>query len=192
MEGGRGLLCTECKYVYPVREGVPVLVMEEATNPKENAQTIGETLSKRAVCTFRIIEGPNKNLIVRLEESTCKAIGRASGDPNKTAMFHVEVGLALDESTKELVKKYISRQFRKTTDKKNSELGDFRRTADIVLDDISASRLHAMVFYDSAGVGILDLVSKNGTFVNGKEVESRLLQKGDVIEIGETKIQFEG
>jgi pSer/pThr/pTyr-binding forkhead associated (FHA) protein len=49
-----------------------------------------------------------------------------------------------------------------------------------------------MIFYDDAGVGILDLVSKNGTFVNGEEVESRILVGGDTIEIGECRIVVEG
>jgi pSer/pThr/pTyr-binding forkhead associated (FHA) protein len=49
-----------------------------------------------------------------------------------------------------------------------------------------------MVFYDGRTVGVLDLVSKNGTFVNGQEVESRVLKPGDMIEIGETNIVYEG
>ncbi|MBI4373307.1 MAG: FHA domain-containing protein, partial [Deltaproteobacteria bacterium] len=53
------------------------------------------------------------------------------------------------------------------------------------------SRLHAMVFYGDSGVGILDLVSKNGTFVGGVEIESRLLKKGDIVSIGSTKIRLE-
>jgi pSer/pThr/pTyr-binding forkhead associated (FHA) protein len=39
---------------------------------------------------------------------------------------------------------------------------------------------------------MLDLVSQNGTFVNGKEIESQLLKEGDVIELGETIIVFAG
>ena len=49
-----------------------------------------------------------------------------------------------------------------------------------------------MLFYDDSGlVGILDLVSKNGTYVNGAEVESKILKKGDLITVGGTKIRFE-
>ena len=48
------------------------------------------------------------------------------------------------------------------------------------------------IFFDDSGmVGILDLVSKNGTFVNGAEVESKILKKGDLITVGGTKIRFE-
>ncbi|MBI2501574.1 MAG: FHA domain-containing protein, partial [Deltaproteobacteria bacterium] len=71
------------------------------------------------------------------------------------------------------------------------KLGAFERKGDVTLADSSISRLHAMIFYDDLGVGILDLVSKNGTFVNGAEVESRLLQKGDVVLLGSTKLKLE-
>jgi len=33
-------------------------------------------------------------------------------------------------------------------------------------------------------------VSRNGTYVNGQEIESRALKEGDLIEIGATKIVF--
>ncbi len=48
-----------------------------------------------------------------------------------------------------------------------------------------------MIFSDGEHVAILDLVSKNGTYVNGQEVESHMLEKGDVIELGDTVIAFD-
>jgi hypothetical protein len=196
VEGGRGLLCESCQLKYPVRDNIPIMSMEEAVDLRKAAQ---KAVSKRSAnvpsATFKIIDGPNKGLVFHLEMGTCKAVGRAMSDPNKTAMFNVDLTLALDESTKGLVLKYVTRQFRKSAKEKGAdvsdELGAFKRTSDITLDDSSTSRLHAMLFYDEVGVGVLDLVSKNGTFVNGEEVESRLLRMGDAIEIGESKMVFE-
>ena len=194
VEGGRALLCEPCQLKYPVRDGIPVMIAEEAIdlrNQQKGGSSVHEQLPSK---TFKIIDGPNKGMVFHLERGTCKAIGRAMSDPNKTAMFSVDLTLALDESTKGVILKYISKQFRKSAKVKgeDGELGAFRRTSDVVLDDSSISRLHAMIFYDELGVGILDLVSKNGTFVNGEEVESRLLQMSDAIEIGESKIIFQG
>jgi len=112
-------------------------------------------------------------------------------------IFNVDIALSIDENTKALILKYISRQFKKSSPdsihkQNNEQLGLFKRASDIVLTDHSLSRLHAMILADETGVGILDLVSKNGTYVNGEEVESRLIHKGDVIDMGETKILFEG
>lgn len=210
VEGGRGLLCEVCQLKYPVRDDVPVMLMEEALDmksgqrgsapavvasaaPKEpaTAPSVDRPATTRA--QFRIVAGQNVGQEILLEPGTCKAIGRAINDPNKTTMFHVDVALALDEGTRNLIQQYVTKQFRRAAPPgtKGSDLG-FRRTGDIVINDIAVSRLHAMIFFDEVGVGMLDLVSKNGTYVNGEEIESRLLRPGDAIEIGETKMVFEG
>lgn len=214
VEGGRGLLCETCQLKYPVRDDVPVMIMEEALDLKGGPKPLGSSSSlgarphdaRRPVgaqpiqaptgprAAFRVTAGRSQGQVITLDQGTCKAIGRAISDPNKTAMFHVDVALTLDEGTRNLIQHYVTKQFRRAalvTPGKGQELG-FRRTGDIVLEDIAVSRLHAMIFYDEVGVGILDLVSKNGTYVNGEEIESRLLRPGDAIEIGETKIVFEG
>lgn len=198
VEGGRSLLCDACQLKYPVRDDVPIMLVEEALDlrsGRKRADAAGIDWTVPST-TFKLIDGPNRGMIFHLEKGTCKAIGRALSDTNKTTMFNVDLTLQLDEATKGLVLKYISKQFRKSTKTQDeadaSTIGAFKRTSDVTLDDVSISRLHAMVFYDDVGVGVLDLVSKNGTFVNGEEVESRLLRKGDSIELGESKIIFEG
>lgn len=197
VEGGRALLCDSCQFKYPVRDGIPVMLVDEAIDLRKESGRAGAGQAGWNVpaTTFKIISGSNKGMVFHLERGSCKAVGRDLSDPNKTAMFNVDLTLALDESTKGLILKYITKQFRKAArdgGEGGDGLGTFRRTSDIVLDDVSVSRLHAMIFYDEVGVGILDLVSKNGTFVNGEEIESRLLRKGDAIEIGESKIIFGG
>jgi len=64
---------------------------------------------------------------------------------------------------------------------------------DIVINDTSASRRHAEIFYDSNTemVTINDLKSSNGTYVNRQRI-TRLsrLQNGDVIRIGQTEMHL--
>ena len=145
---------------------------------------------------FRVVQGPDEAMTFDLKSGTCRAIGRSSQDTTKTTVLNVDWALSLDEETKSLVLQYISQQFRKPQAAQEAahadQLGAFKRAADVVLKDQTLSRLHAMIFFDDIGIGILDLVSKNGTFVNAEEIESRLLKKGDTIELGETKIIFEG
>jgi pSer/pThr/pTyr-binding forkhead associated (FHA) protein len=58
-------------------------------------------------------------------------------------------------------------------------------------DDYVSSR-HALVTPADAGVWVEDLGSTNGTFVNDAQVTTaRLLQPGDQIQIGETKLRVE-
>lgn len=195
VDQGKGLLCERCKLKYQVTEGIPVMISADAIDLRGSAATAGASVKLPRV-TFRVSEGPETGMTFHLEQGACRAIGRAAVDPNRTAVFNVDIALALDESTKSLILQYISRQFQKKAAggealQTGERLGVFRRMPDVVMTDPSLSRLHAMVFSDGENVAILDLVSKNGTFVNGQEIESHMLEKGDIIELGDTTIVLE-
>ena len=124
----------------------------------------------------------------------CRAVGRSLDEAERTRIFAVESTVGLDEASKKMVMQYVGKQFQTRGGRKGGEesLGGFERGPDFQIRDLSVSRLHAMIFHDDQGtVGILDLVSKNGTFVNGAEVESRILKKGDLVSIGGTKMRLE-
>jgi hypothetical protein len=58
-------------------------------------------------------------------------------------------------------------------------------------DDFASSH-HARIESQRDGVWVLDLDSTNGTFVNGKRLDGRrLLNAGDVVQIGDTELRFE-
>lgn len=199
----KGLICESCRIVFPIREGVPVMLMEEAfplrqDKGEEEVQRVpsGET------AVFLIVEGKSKGEKIEIEKATCRALGRSLDDAERTKIFSVESAVSLDDNSKKLVMQYLNKQFQRglssarTSSRQGAAggemLGGFVRAKDIQLKDIAVSRLHAMLFYDESGmVGILDLVSRNGTYVNGAEVESKVLKKGDLITIGGTKIRFE-
>ena len=59
-----------------------------------------------------------------------------------------------------------------------------RHDCDIRVNSRSASRHHAQIFSVLDDDYILDLDSKNGTFVNARRIKKHTLQDGDVISIG--------
>ncbi len=198
----KGLICESCRIVYPIREGIPVMLIEEAypmRAEKSGEARTGASSGEKAV--FLIVEGKNKGERIELEKATCRALGRSLDDAERTKIFAVDAAVSLDDASKKVVMQYLSKQFHKGDAAKSvsrpkaagtESLGGFVRENDVPLKDTAISRLHAMLFYDDSGlVGILDLVSKNGTFVNGAEVESKILKKGDLITVGGTKIRFE-
>ncbi|MBI2981656.1 MAG: FHA domain-containing protein [Deltaproteobacteria bacterium] len=193
--GGKGLSCSSCSLTYPVRKGVPVLIPEEADGLEKGSGAVdfGDYPPRRLL----VLEGSNRGEMIEVEYGTCRAIGRSLDDSQKTRAFSVESAVSLDDFSKKLVMNYIARQYKKAERAGEAKeggaetLGVFRRKKDIYLSDNAISRLHAMVFYGDSGVGILDLVSKNGTFVGGVEIESQLLKKGDIVSIGSTKIRLE-
>lgn len=64
------------------------------------------------------------------------------------------------------------------------------RANDMVLDDASVSSQHCRIRPEQGRFVLYDLKSTNGTMVNGRRVDRHLLDEGDVIQMGETSLQF--
>lgn len=63
--------------------------------------------------------------------------------------------------------------------------------ADIILDDPAVSYKHALLTQQGDASYLLDLGSRNGTFVNAERISiPYLLKNGDVIKLGETSLVF--
>ena len=61
---------------------------------------------------------------------------------------------------------------------------------DILLDDASVSRRHAVIIHRGGRAVLLDDRSLNGVFVNGERVEWRVLADGDEIVVGRYRLHF--
>ncbi len=59
---------------------------------------------------------------------------------------------------------------------------------DLVLEDMLVSRHHAIIEMTPGGYLVRDLHSTNGTAVNGRQVMERLLEDGDLIMVGGTRL----
>ena len=191
---GNALLCNRCQLHYPVRDDVPVMIAEEAValGQAQAEAELSHMTGQKSVAIF-VVEGKNKGLELTLPQGCCRAVGRSIDELESTRVFDASGVVGLDDSTKQLVLKYVTQQFQggeSTKSAAGGDIGAFRRLPDLSLSDGAVSRLHAMMFHGPNGVGILDLVSKNGTFVNGVEVESKFLQESDVVTIGGSKIRI--
>jgi pSer/pThr/pTyr-binding forkhead associated (FHA) protein len=62
--------------------------------------------------------------------------------------------------------------------------------ADIHIADSTVSDVHAQIIGDGVGWQVVNLISANGTFVNGKNVQTAILAPGDVIRMGAIELQF--
>ena len=64
------------------------------------------------------------------------------------------------------------------------------RAHDVVLEDVAVSSQHCRIRPESGGFVVHDLKSTNGTFVNDRRVSHHPLAEGDVIQIGETCLEY--
>ncbi len=63
--------------------------------------------------------------------------------------------------------------------------------ADIVIEDLFASKLHAMVLVYTDALVLLDLNSANGLMVNSVKLQSAVLEDNDIIAIGHHRLKVE-
>jgi FHA domain len=63
-------------------------------------------------------------------------------------------------------------------------------SAHLRIDDDSVSRMHAVVEVTHLDVSLIDLGSTRGTFVNGKKINKATLQTGDVITLGDVRVEL--
>lgn len=61
--------------------------------------------------------------------------------------------------------------------------------SDIVIDNRFVSKHHALLVKSDNGLLLADMKSRNGTFVNSKRVESRVLRNNDIIALGDYRIK---
>lgn len=65
------------------------------------------------------------------------------------------------------------------------------RRCEVVLSDPNTSRQHAEIRRQGDGYSLVDLDSTNGVYLNGRQVRTAILQDGDRIELGATRLRFE-
>lgn len=78
-------------------------------------------------------------------------------------------------------------------DRENLSIGKKKEEVDLVLDDLSVSRMHARIIKQGADIYLEDLNSTNGTFKNGLRLEpyeKRKLETEDEIKCGNVTIIF--
>src|SRR5690349_466231 len=115
------------------------------------------------------VEGPDKGMRYSVEEGTYRVLARASDDSQSTLQMTAEGDRALDKEAQARVEELGLITGSGTGDGRagRSRTGFRKRGPDIVLKDGSVSRTHALVFVDKDTVSVADLMSTNGTKVNG-------------------------
>ena len=61
---------------------------------------------------------------------------------------------------------------------------------EVHISDPSISNVHARVFKGPEGYVLEDLNSRNGTFINGRRIDRKLLLENDVIMVGNTQLVY--
>lgn len=133
------------------------------------------------------VEGPDKGMRYSVEEGTYRVLARGQDDSTSTVQMTPEGDRMLDRDAQERAEAHLATR----TSPERSRTAFRQRGPDIVLKDGSVSRTHALVFVDKDVVSVADLMSTNGTRLNGQGVQDADLREGDVIHIGKTRLRIE-
>ena len=63
--------------------------------------------------------------------------------------------------------------------------------ADFILDAPLVSRLHCRLEADAEKLEVIDLSSRNGTYVNGKRIKRAQLTRGDTLRVGRVELTID-
>ncbi len=132
------------------------------------------------------VEGPDKGMRYTVEEGTYRVLAREQNDSTSTLQMTTDGDAALDKNAQQMVDEMFSGK-----SVGRARLGFRKRGPDIVLKDRSVSRTHALVFVDKEIISVADLMSTNGTKVNGGIITDVDLNEGDVVHLGKTRLRVE-
>ena len=193
------IVCQQCLTGYRIVNGIPDFKLDHAISFK--SQLNQKQRGLKAILT--VMMGNEKDHSCEVLKRHCLVIGRlvstaSNMDVTIVSKVNPQAYINLDPHNQQLIEKYLSRQTKKETNVTRLNplspgakvLGDFLRDPDFLLSDPSISKSHAVIYQDDVGVHLLDLYSKNGTYVNGYEVEACRLKNNDVVSVGTVSIKI--
>jgi hypothetical protein len=134
---------------------------------------------------LEVISGPDQGMRYTIEGGTYRVLGRAGDDAESTLQMNHDGDRALDSDQKAVVEGMLDARASRGVRTRFRKRG-----ADILLGDGSVSRTHALVFVDDATISVADLMSTNGTKVNGALIQDVDVQPGDVVQVGQSKMKI--
>ncbi len=141
--------------------------------------------------TLEVVRGPDAGRKFPIAVGSYRVIGRAYGVMGGTAVVSQGERRRLDVEDQRRIQAHLEE--RGSAAGKvgaRDKVDNFQREDDLDLADDAVSQTHAMVFVDEAGVSLVDVASTNGTYVNGRRVSEQELVGGDLLRVGETRIEI--
>jgi pSer/pThr/pTyr-binding forkhead associated (FHA) protein len=122
--------------------------------------------------------GPQGTQVFDLDEVNKMVAAEIANSRSSTANTPALVGLSSTLSGQQFI-----------LSKNKIEVGR-RPNSDIVLNENSVSAMHAQILSDGQSWKVLNLLSSNGTFVNGEKVVEKKINIGDRISFAEAEFVF--
>lgn len=150
------------------------------------------TLPGKTEVTIEIddsIKPGNVRIIPELKKHEAEELVRSYGELEKTQVLDIEEAARLNLSTAPCYLEDLKTGKKFFLNRFPARIGRIESN-DVMVEDLTVSRVHAEIYREGKHFFIRDLESTNGTFVNGKQVSVRRLSDGDIITLGEAKMRW--
>lgn len=121
--------------------------------------------------------GPGQTVVYRPQAQPDGTMSVSAGEAREMGLARERITLTVGESVYDVNKRAV--------------LIGRSRQCDLVLTDTNVSRRHAEIRQRGNDYLVVDLDSTNGVEVNGQKIKTRVLQNGDLITVGKTRVRFE-
>lgn len=133
---------------------------------------------------LEVLSGPEQGMRWSVEDGTYRVLGRAGDDTESTVQLNRAGDRMLDSDQRAVVEGMLDARADRGVRTRFKQRGP-----DILLHDTSVSRTHALIFVDESGISVADLMSTNGTKVNGAAITDLDVHPGDVMQIGQSRLR---
>lgn len=141
--------------------------------------------------TLEVVRGPDAGRRFPIAVGHYRVIGRAHGVTGGTAVVSQGERRRLDVEDQRRMSEYLKERGALAGKVgARDQVDNFQRDDDMDLADDAVSQTHSMIFVDEAGVSLVDVASTNGTYVNGRRVSEAELVSGDLLRVGESRIEI--
>ncbi|MDP2343131.1 MAG: FHA domain-containing protein [Deltaproteobacteria bacterium] len=139
---------------------------------------------------FTVVEGSDQGRRFAFTPGSFRVIGRQDGVITGTQAVMRSAVRRLEDEDHDRMAQHLAKRATPGLFGARGATADFERDDDIDLGDDAVSQTHAMVFCDEAGLSIVDVASKNGTWINGDRVHESTIVDGDLVRVGETRLSM--
>jgi hypothetical protein len=141
------------------------------------------------VAVLVVIDGADVGGRFELRPGCFRVVGRGPGMTGTHVVERAEQ-LRLEDEDHRRIAAHAARRAAPGLQGTRGDTAGYARDGDIEIDDDAVSQTHAIVFCDDAGLSVIDVDSRNGTWVNGDRVYEAVLVVGDLIRVGETRLEL--
>lgn len=145
------------------------------------------TFEHQTVLALVVVASPHPGAVGRtllLERNTLVVLGRTRDEHTATSSIGKATQRRLEQEDQRLLGAVVTH-----ADPPLSPMDTFARADDFNISDDAVSQTHAIVFCDGAHVVVVDVQSRNGTWHNGERMSVATVVAGDVLRVGETRLE---